>query len=349
MQFVSPHSFANDVLNRLEIKLRRTRLISMPVELTLEPTLRCNSNCVMCNRNFSRKETKKVEGFLSWDIFWKVRPFFKYAKQVVFSGFGEPLLHAEYLAMLREIKKSGPFVLSFTNGTLMTEEAGKELVDAGMDMICISIGGATRDTYKKIRGIDAFDTVVDNIRRISEYKKKTKRKKPLLSFNVVAMNSLLPELESLVNLAHEIGVEDISMPNLVVQGESINKESIWHNTEKSETAFQKAKNLARRLNITFIAPRLDVCKFDCTDIFKKTYITWDGKVLSCALERYIIGDLKESTIASIWNSDGIMKLRKDYYEKGLEVMCQDCPCWDNKPETFMNPWINSRKYAKRVS
>lgn len=348
MHFVNLLSFYNKILNRSEIKLKRIRLISRPVELTLEPTLKCNSNCIMCNRNFNRKEAKNAEGFLSWDILWKVKPFFKYAERVGFSGFGEPLLHPEYLAMLREIKKAGSFVYFFTNGTLMTEEIGKELVEAGIDMICVSIGGASRDTYKKIRGIDAFKTVVDNIKRISEYKRKIKRKKPLLSFNVVAMNSLLPELEALLDLAHELGVEHIAFPNLVVQGESMNKESIWHNKEKAGKTFKKAGDLARELGITFIAPRLDICKIDCREFFKSLYITWDGKVLSCALERYIIGDLNKSTIASIWNGKGITKLRKDYYKKGLEGTCPNCPCWDNRPETFLSPWINSREYAKKI-
>ena len=101
--------------------------------------------------------------------------------------------------------------------------------------------------------------------------------------------------------------------------------------------------MACKLNITFIPPNFYVCKSDCRGIFLNMFIGWDGTVMSCALERYIVGDLKEKDIASIWNSKGMIKLRKDYYEKGLEVICQNCACWDNRPETFLYPVINSRE------
>ena len=89
MYFVNKRSFANKILNRLEMKAKRIRMLSRPVELTLEPTLKCNSNCLMCNRNFSRAETKQAEGFLSWATFRKVQPFFQTAERVLFGGFGK--------------------------------------------------------------------------------------------------------------------------------------------------------------------------------------------------------------------------------------------------------------------
>lgn len=348
MQYTNLRSLGRKLLNRIETKLKRTHLIIGPLSITLEPTLKCNSNCIMCNRNFSRVETKQVEGFLSWDTFRKIKPFFKYAENVLFAGFGEPLLHPDYLPMLREIKQEVPFVYFYSNGTLMTEKIGKGLVDSGMDMISISMGGGTRNTYKKIRGIDAFDKVLENIRLVNEYKKKTNRKKPVLSFNVVAMNSLLDELDSLITLAHDIGVESISMPNLVVQGPGVNEESIWHNVEKAKAAFKGTSILAKKLNIRFLPPRLDIYKGDCQDLFRKMVINWDGTVMSCAMERYLIGDLKEDKIEGIWNSKGMISLRKEYFKKGLEVLCPNCTCWDNRPDAFLNPWVNSRQYAKRV-
>jgi len=349
MQYINSVSFFNKILNKFEIKLNRTYLFSKPVEIAIEPTLKCNSNCIMCNRNFSRKETKNAEGFLSWDILTKAKPFLKYAERVLFGGFGEALLHPEYLAMLREIKKYNPFVYFFTNGILMTEEIGKGLVDSGMDMICISMGGATRDTYKKIRGVDAFVEVVNNIKYVTAYKKKTGKKRPILSFNVVAMNSLLPELEALVQLARDIGVEHIAFPNLVVQGDAVREESLWLNRKDAINAFEKASLLANQLQIKFEPPNLDICKYDCKVIFNKMSINWDGTVMSCALERYITGDLKDDDIASIWNNNGMIKLRKGYYEKGLEDICRNCACWDNRPEAYLTPWINSRELATSFS
>jgi MoaA/NifB/PqqE/SkfB family radical SAM enzyme len=341
-------SFSNKVINMMEIKFKKTRLISKPVELIIEPTLQCNSNCVMCNRNFNRKGDKEAKGFLTWDIFNKISPFFKYAENVLFSGFGEPLLHPECVGMISRIKKYNIFVYFFTNAILLSNEFSRKFTDIGIDMICISIGGATRETHMKIRGIDAFETVVNNIRTLTEYKKKTKKTKPLISFNIVAMNSILPELEALLDLAKEIGVEHIAMPNLVVQGKEMGKESIWHSLENAKTAFKKARVLAAKYNIEFNAPWLGIKNMDCKSIFNKMIVTYDGKILSCAMERFIIGDLQKHDISHIWNSDAMIKLRKDYYKLGLEKLCSNCSCWDNRPEIFLNPWLNSREYAEHI-
>jgi len=346
MRYVTLLSFANKILNHYEQRVRRKRLISHPVEITLEPTLQCNSNCLMCNRNFSRKETKKAEGFLSWEIFERVRPLFRFAESVEFSGFGEGLLHPEYLKMLKEIKRSGPYVHCFSNGVLLNEDMGKGLVDAGMNRIGISIGGATRETYRMIRGIDAFDTVVENIRRLTAYKRKQGKKDPELSFNVVAMTSLLGEMNSLVNLASELGVNDITMPNLVVQGAIVKDESLWLHRERAISVFKSAAKSALEKGISFHPPRLEIARSDCNAFYRRTYISWDGKVLSCPLERYILGDIRDKSFGEIWNGRGLRTLREQYNREGLECTCPNCSCWDNRPEVFLSPPENSREYAE---
>jgi radical SAM protein with 4Fe4S-binding SPASM domain len=303
----------------------------------------------MCNRNFNRLAAKSVQGFLSWEIFSKVRPFFKYARRVDFSGFGEPLLHPDYVPMLREIKKSKSYVYLFTNGLLLTEEIGRNLVDAGTDMLSVSIGGATRETYKRIRGVDGLDKVAYNIQTLNEYKKRTGKKKPILSFNIVIMNSFLSELEDIVKLAYKIGVENIAFPNLYVQGESMQEESIWHNKEKAELAFQKARELANGFKIQISTPILETRVLTCNELFKRLFITWDGKVLSCPLERFLLGDLDKSSVSKIWNGRGALRLRKDYYTKGSQVLCPNCPSWDYCPDAFLHPWFNSREFAKGVN
>ena len=51
----------NRAANTIERKLGRTRLFSRPSELTIEPTLQCNSDCIMCNRSFNREEDKLAQ------------------------------------------------------------------------------------------------------------------------------------------------------------------------------------------------------------------------------------------------------------------------------------------------
>jgi MoaA/NifB/PqqE/SkfB family radical SAM enzyme len=302
----------------------------------------------MCNRNFSRTETKTARGFLTWEVFRAAIPFLSSAERVIFGGFGEALLHPDYMAMLEQIKGLGPYVYFFTNGILLNADKGRGIVNAGLDMMCISVAGATRETYQRIRGVDAFDLVVENIRNVSAYKKATGRRKPLLSFNIVAMNSLLDELEDMILLAKTIGVEHIAMPNLVAQGREVAGESIWLDTAKARKVFYKASLRAEKEGIAFNPPNLEVGTVPCYDLFRNVFITWDGKVLSCPPERYVLGDLQESGLNEIWNSKGLEELRKEIWAKGPAKVCPGCSSADNSPEAFLNPWFNSRKYAYKI-
>ena len=70
--------------------------------------------------------------------------------------------------------------------------------------------------------------------------------------------------------------------------------------------------------------------------------------MSCSQERFITGDLNRNSIEKIWNSEGMIKLRRDYYDKGLSKIYAKCSCWDNRPEIFLDPWENARQFAKKV-
>ena len=348
MPVVKVRAMLNKAMNRIEIRLGRVRLWSGPVEIGLEPTLQCNSNCIMCNRNHSRQDDKKANGFLGWEILRSILPDLASTECVCFSGFGEPLLHPDYIPMLSEIKRRGPYVYAFTNGLLMKKEIGRDLVDAGIDMICVSMGGANRETYRKIRGIDGYDTVVENITSIHEYKKVKGTKKPLLSFNIVAMNSILPELKDMVRLAARIGVQHIALPNLAVQGDSVRPESIWLNTDLASQAFGESKSLASQYGIEFVPPSLAPHVGDCRAFFKRLSVNWDGTVMTCAMERHIVGKVPENTIKELWNSPGMQRVRRDYMKKGIAQICPNCFCWDCSPEVYLKPSVNDRKTAIRL-
>src|SRR5690606_19116770 len=50
-----------------------------------------------------------------------------------------------------------------TNGTLLTEERTRELIDLGVTSLMISLDGATAETNDRIRVLGRFDRVVANV------------------------------------------------------------------------------------------------------------------------------------------------------------------------------------------
>lgn len=341
-------SLANQLLNILERKAGCTHLRSRPPILTIEPTLQCNSNCLMCNRNFNRGNDKHSKGFLSWEIFNKTKSFWRLTRRINFSGFGEPLLHPDYLAMLMALKKHGTYVSMYSNGILLNGQLALGIVEVGMDKIYLSMGGATRNTYQKIRGVDGFEIVVQNLKELHACKKKRGTKLPVVAFNVVAMNSVMNELEGLLHMAKKLGVEEIDMPNLVVQGEAVRHESIWLDKTKNQVIIARANNLAKKLKIRFRPPLLQEQERSCWNIFSNLSINWDGSVMSCPLERFILGDLRHQEIWKIWNSDGIMRLRHDFINGKASQYCPKCAGLKVTAASFLNPWVNSRSFADKV-
>ncbi len=346
MRFKNSRSFANKQLNKLEIRKQRSKLRSRPVEINMEPTLRCNASCVMCNRQYVRKEQVRDSGFLSWETFNKVKPFFSYAERVLLGGFGESLLHPDYIDMVKAIKEQGPEVYFFTNAIALRREIAEGLVEAGLDQMCISIGGATKETHAFVRGADTFDKVIENLRVLNQYKSANGKKHPSVSFNVVAMNSVLPEIESIIELASELHVESLWMPHLVAQQKELMDESPWSRVEEAKRYFEAAEKKAHELGVELHLPVLDECVGDCLSFFQEVYVTWDGKVLSCPFERFVLGDLASHTMDEIWNGPGYLKVRKEYFERGIKEVCPNCSKWSIEPSSHLQPAANSREFAE---
>ena len=344
---VTTRSFLNKRLNMLEMRLRRARLLSRPVYLHVEPTLRCNSFCVMCNRAAVRKGEDRNTGFLSWSTLASLGPFVPWAEQVLFGGFGEPLLHPEYVSMLAHIKSMGPEVYFFTNGILLTPDRARGLIDAGADRICVSFGGATPETYRKVRGVE-MAPVVENLRELDRIKWQRRTKRPKIALNVVAMNSVIPEMEAVVRLAASLGVEEIDMPPLSVQNPELEPESPWPAPEIARPFLDRAAAEARRLGVVFRPPDFTPRQTRCRQLFDSLFVAWDGQVLNCPMERFIVGDLSEEGVEKIWNRPEFVALRAQALEQGSEGVCPNCFCWDSRAETYLKPHRNARAFATDI-
>lgn len=347
MKYVTPRSFLNKRLNILEKRARRTRLFSRPVCLHVEPTLQCNSFCVMCNRSAVRKGEDRGAGFLSWETLYALGPFFPWAEQVLFGGFGEPLLHPEYVSMLGHIKGLGPEIYFITNGILLAPDTSEALVEAGVDRIYVSFGGARPETYRKVRGVD-MEPIVENLRALKGIKGRRGARRPRIIFNIVAMNSMLEELEEVVALAASLGVEEIDLPHLSVQKPELEEESPWLDPERARPMLERATRCAREEGIELHLPEFVPKKLRCTQLFDSLTITWDGKVLSCPMERHLLGDLACESAQSVWNRPELVALRRRALEEGCEGICPNCFCCDSRAETFLHPHENSRRFAADI-
>ncbi len=146
----------------------RLRTPSRLAKLYIEPTDQCNLDCRTC----IRRTWNEPMGRMSEAVFSRVvdglrslpRPV-----KVVFGGFGEPLFHPRIAEMVGEVKALGATVELITNGTLLTSAMTTALVDAGLDLLWVSLDGASPESYADIRLGAAFPRVVENVRGFRDY------------------------------------------------------------------------------------------------------------------------------------------------------------------------------------
>lgn len=123
-----------------------------PSKLFVETTSRCNLGCFMCV-----KQTEGgciAEGDLSNAHFAALEPAFPTLEALILNGVGEPLLHPRLEAFIRRAKDlmpAGSWAGFQSNGLLLTPERALELVEAGLDRICLSVDASTPEIFSQLR------------------------------------------------------------------------------------------------------------------------------------------------------------------------------------------------------
>lgn len=154
--------------------------------LNIEITSKCNEKCIYClhDINGSHGKMKNIDS----ELFYRVTKE-AYELGVTDVGLylsGEPLLNPNVYDYVKYLKDLGfRYVYISTNGLLCTPQNLRKLVDAGIDSIKFSLAGATRESFRKHHGVDAFELVRENIRYAYEYRKQSNKKYVLYAFCIL--------------------------------------------------------------------------------------------------------------------------------------------------------------------
>ena len=145
-------------LLNLAPSLTNDHLHSLPL-LVLYLTDGCNSRCTMCDiwrnprRNMPLALVESiVDACAELDV-----------SHVLLSG-GEAMQHPQWPQIAARFRDAGVHVMLLTNGLYLRKQADD--VINNVDEVIVSLDGGTPQTYEAIRGVDAFDLVLDGIRAV---------------------------------------------------------------------------------------------------------------------------------------------------------------------------------------
>jgi len=304
----------------------------------VETSMACHLNCTMCPWKEVRAAAGE-EALLSVGVWEKLRPHLPEVASVDFSGGGEPLLHGSLCEWIAEARGQGCRAGFLTNGMLLNEEICRDLVAAGTDWIAVSMDGASAEVYESVRPGATFEQVTRNIRQLASLRVQ---RVPRLAINFVMMPANFHQLEDLIRLARELGVDQVNFKQCdVVRGEHGHGLGLFASREareqrRYEKTLARARRLARRLGIettafSFLPDEQPVCDQDPRS---SLFIRHDGYVAPCINQAYggevcflgekkqmptvHYGSLEESDLLELWETN-LCRRYRDLFQQRVQA------------------------------
>jgi len=328
------------------VKERTALAEAEPVCLYLETTNRCNLLCTTCPRTF---EDLEPPADMSWELFTSIVDQFPRIARVVLHGVGEPMMVRSLPRMIRYLKDRGVYVLFNTNGTLLTQRAGRELVNSGLDELRVSLDAATPESFVRVRGRDFFTRILRNVRAFTRLQSELECPTPRVSLWLTGLKETLAELPAFVRLAHEIGVFEVYLQRLVYfpegQGLARPESALFEQVNAAEEALiREAEELAGSLGVAFNAsgasePVASLRQQEdqqpwslCRRPWTLMNFTAHGKALPCCIApfsmrgyaSFTLGDATQETLREIWNGPRYQEFRRALLTDRPPASCASC-------------------------
>ncbi len=272
-----------------------------PTLCVYDVTTRCNSRCAMCSiwkrreKEMTLPEIKKVFTDLK-----------KFGIHTVFLQGGEPLVHKEFFEVTRILNGLGFDINVITNGILLSENTLKKLDrlnTRGRITVTVSLDTLDRKKYARIRGVDRFETVLKNIRSLSEHEGL----RGGLHATITSIN--YRELDDIRRFAHRLGLAlTFNTYNDVMNYASDSDASLsLKNNRKMEeiiAEMEKTRDRLSPLNGAFIDGNVRYLRGEdvgpCDAFVNSLRITSEGTLSPC-LELPAFFDLRKIDINREWN------------------------------------------------
>lgn len=315
----------------------RQVLFDPPTDLIIDTSTRCNLQCRMCSlAAFGEWQDMSLETFRHLkDVLARV-------KHVSFTCSGEPTMNRYLADMIALARSSSRGRLSLiTNGCLLNEKLVRDLVDAGLDELTVSLDGATAETHEAIRRGARFSQTLDHIRLWnSERNRQRNGDRPgVLRIGFVAMKSNIVELPALVLLAHELGAEEVKVNGLEPYSEQCATEILYGaNAAEYGHHFARAAQVAASVKVSLRLPELQLGnKRRCWPF---PHVGWDGTVRPCGALVYrrpffflglqeehlavSLGDIHQHGFLTIWRSAPYRGFRRQVRQNHFPRVCHRC-------------------------
>ena len=234
--------------------VRLHRPVTHLAKLYIEPTNACNLDCATCFRHgwdepIGRMSEAAFDAVLAGVAALDELP------TVYFGGIGEPLSHRQTINWVARAHALGARTELITNGMLLNERLGRDLMDAGLDLLWVSIDGATPESYADVRLGAELAQVIANVARFSKMRKGGHHPRPELGIAFVAMKRNIADLPAVLRLGLELGAKQFSVSNVLPVTPEL----------QDEVLYARARNNPAYINSPAV-PSLNLPKMDINEL-----------------------------------------------------------------------------------
>ena len=356
---IGEHAAAIENIYRQILKERdaaRVKILPAPWRVTFDTNPdHCNFRCVMCEEHSPhsklqviRRMEKRPRRMMSFELISRVVRSLapKGLREIIPSTMGEPLLYKDFERVIELCREEGVMMNLTTNGSfprLGVRRWAELLVPVTSD-VKISWNGASRETYEKIMLKGDWDSALENIREFAHVRDahaESGGNRCRLTLQATFMESTVGELPDLVRLAASLGADRIKGHHLWAHFQEIKNQDMrrsrdsidrWNTiVEKTRRAAAESKTPDGRTvlleNIEPLSESDSAAGGKCPFLGGEAWVSATGRFDPCCApdsERRTlgnIGNLQDSDIAAIWNSDEYRLLTASYRSREVCLKC----------------------------
>jgi radical SAM protein with 4Fe4S-binding SPASM domain len=263
---------------------------------------------------------------------------------------GEPMLHPRFFDMVRYAAEKGIEVSANSNLTALSPRRADECVKSRLSRLHGSLDAADARAYEYIRVGSRFERVMRNLRLLGEAKRRNASELPRIHLVAVVMRRNLEELPGLVRLAHEQGIEEISVqhlchdfsesslpPKYLPMRAFVDAQTLLaEDPRRVEHWFGRAREAAAALGVRLRLPRTRPRPHDasvkgrarCDWPWRGAYISYAGDAMPCCMiatpDRMNFGNMGRDGVVRIWNSAEYRAFREQLDSDDPPEICRGC-------------------------
>jgi len=307
---------------------KNSRVIGYPVELVIDPCNICNLHCPLCPTGQGRSDRSK--GKMSFDNFRRIiDELGAYLYRVDLHNWGEPLLNDDLYQMVSYARAHNIQVRVSSNLNVIDKVKAKKLMKSGLDVLIVSLDGASQETYKQYRVGGSFDKVTRGIKMIIEMKKELNSSTPFIIWQFLVMRHNEHEIPKAEDMAKEFGVNKLDLFAIHCD---MGREIFWNDKTRIEKTAKWLPRNEKFCIYDLTAGKKKSQRRTCNFLWVQAAINWNGSVSPCCAlydEKYDFGNAFCIGFKSVWNNDKYRQARriirtKKIGENDYLNVCSNC-------------------------